>query len=361
MTLKTALIFAFLFVRTVFANIAEPPKPYKGNITGESFFKHLKVIREDLTIRMFRVPMGAPIQVTAKYIIDCPYLLKDVELVFVANGLTEGRYLVHLDGKFLNGYLTNFDSVPASWLPPDSIKFQNKHIPYVYTHEGLIRFRFDSLSPGQHTLEVDYDANASEWFQHGDLSVTRTFVYILRPTESWKSFENFHLEIFPPDDWEFTSNLDLKQKDRYTWSGDWAKLPADYLSIAIRKPSAKTSVLSILFITLSGLAFIVLSVFWMARLTRYRIRKNKPRFIQTLNSILISFLATFFFYFIFYINFDLMEELLSYEFNPLTDYGASYSIYGFPFLWVLMAIIVFIIDHMLTRRLRKKYTTVVAP
>jgi hypothetical protein len=348
-------LLTVLFSKTVLANIGEPPSPIPGNITGDSYFKHMSVLHEELTIDMSGIYEGKPVKVWAKYVIDCPQLLKNIDLVFVATQLTESRYRVDLDNNFVNGYLNKFDTIPHTWLPPDSITWQGRKIPYIYTQKGLISFRIDSLTPGLHTLTVDYDADASEWFDENDLSITRTFVYILKPTDNWKSFNNFHFVVFHPANWEFSSNLELKRATSYSLNGDWSKLPGNYITIAIRKPSVQARANSILFLTISWIGFISLSIFWMKKLAKYRILKNKKRVLQIINSLLISIIASIFFFFIYFENHNLLNKWLDHQLNPLRTYGTGYLIMAFPLIWIAIAIITFALDDILTTNIKSKY------
>jgi hypothetical protein len=343
------LLLTALVTTTAFANMSDPPSPRAGNITGDSYLRHLTMLREELVINMSDVNEGKPVRVRATYVIDCAELLKNIDLVFVANGLTESRYRVDLDGRFVNGYLTPYDAIPSSWLPPDSIKWFDKQIPFLYTHEGLISFRIDSLAPGKHTLIVDYDADASEWFTKDDLSVTRTFVYILKPTDNWKSFEKFRVVIFHPDNWEFFSNLELERVTPYSLSGSWATLPDRYLTIAIRKPPLETRIKSIVFQVISWAIFISLMLFWMTKVTRYRIRKNKWRILQIANSFVVSLLVPVFFLLVYFRNEALLDDWLDDHLNPTVTYGSGYLVLAYPVFWIISAIITFIADYFITR------------
>lgn len=358
-TIKTFVQLLIIASITVFysassANIADTPSPRHGNLTGDSYLKNLTILREDLTINLSKIHEGQPVKVWARYVINCPKLLRNVDLFFVANNLTESRYRVDLDGNFLNGHLTELDTIPANWLPPDSIIWLGRSIPYKYRHRGLISFQFDSLTEGEHILTVEYDADASEWFEEGDLAMVRTFVYILKPTDNWKDFEKFHLVIFTPQNWELSSNLSLKNKTSNVWSGDWNQLPDQYLTIAIRKPPDKARIFSILFLAGTWGSFILFIIYWMQRVIKFRIHNNKGRIIQILNSVAVSLLVTIFFFFIYFKNQDLMAWLLDDQLNPLVTYGTGYYIMTFPIVWIVAAFIVFFIDYVLTARVKRR-------
>jgi len=353
-TLLKILALITVLTNSVFANIGDTPSPRAGNLTGDSYLKQLTVIREDLTINLSEIHKGKPVKVWARYIINCPQLLRNVDLIFVANNLTESRYRVDLDGSFVNGYLTEYDSIPSNWLPPDSITWLGGRIPFDYYHKGLISFRFDSLTQGEHILTVDYDAEASEWFEDGDLAMVRAFVYILKPTDNWNSFKDFHLVVFTPENWEFSSNLNLTRATTSALSGHWSQPPDQFVSIAIRKATTNAKIYSILFLVITWTTFISIAIYWMIRVIRFRLQKNRGRIIQFLNSVTISLLATIFFFFIYFKNQDLLELWLDDQLNPLVTYGTGYYIMTFPFVWIIAAIIVFFVDYILTNRLKER-------
>ncbi len=342
-------------LRDTRANLGAPPVPKAGNIAGDSYFTQMSVLQEELTINMADINTGKPVKVRAKYVIDCPQLLRNIQLVFVANALTESRYRVELDNTLINGYLSTFDTIPGHWLPPDSIPGYGEKIPYLYSRNGLISFRFDSLPAGQHILIVDYDADASQWYENEDLSVTNTFVYILKPTDKWKRFANFHLVAFYPAGWEFSSNLQLERAGSNSLHGDWKALPGDYLTLAVRKPASTPEHLSFLFVGISWVAFLSLSLFWMAKVAKFRLKRNRYRLLQAVDTLLLATIATIFFFYIYFTRFDLLKILLEGQMSPRVTYGTGYFVIAFPFVWILAIVFAFILDGLITRYLRKKY------
>src|SRR5690606_30758610 len=205
-----------------------------------------------------------------------------------------------------------------------------------------------------HILTVDYDAEASEWFEDGDLAMVRAFVYILKPTDNWNSFKDFHLVVFTPENWEFSSNLNLTRATTSALSGHWSQPPDQFVSIAIRKATTNAKIYSILFLVITWTTFISIAIYWMIRVIRFRLQKNRGRIIQFLNSVTISLLATIFFFFIYFKNQDLLELWLDDQLNPLVTYGTGYYIMTFPFVWIIAAIIVFFVDYILTNRLKER-------
>lgn len=319
------------------------PEPKIGNIAGENHLSQLEVIKEDLIINLSTLEEGKPIKVWAKYIITCPKLLKNVNLIFVANNLRDVSYKVLLNNKPIDGSVNRYREMPSVWLPPDSIKWKNGYIPYKYTHEGLISFCIDSLSVGTHTLTVSYDAEPSEWFNKKTLSKIETFVYILKPTTQWKSFSNFHLIVFTPKGWNFFSNLNLTKTSDYTFSGYWAQLPAHHISMVVQKPTMLARAASLTFITISSLLIISLTGFILIKL----IKKSQRRSIKIISLIILSLLLTLFFFLIYYKNHLLLEFLLGTQLNPLIIHGDGYFIFNFPLVWFIITILIFIINFTL--------------
>lgn len=349
------MLFALL-ISAAQANMSAPPEPRKGNITGDSYLKNLKVLNENLLIDMGGVAKGLPIKVRANYTIRCSQTLRDIDLVFIANNLTESRYKVTIDDRFVNGYLTEFKTIPSSWLPPDSVISLNGAIPYQYSTKGLIAFKLDSLTAGEHTLTVDYDAETSTWFTNKDFTQTHTFVYILRPTEDWQSFENLNLTVFIPDEWEFASNLKLEGHE-HSYTGHWENLPARYLSVTIRKPPGNIELKGDLFFWVSLIAFAILSLLWQYRVARWRVERLKNRVYQVLNTLVVAILADIYFFYIYFESRDLYSQWTEGQLNPIIRHGEGYIVLLFPvlgfFIWLFLFFADLLFVYLVRRRLRR--------
>lgn len=348
------ILFALLRTNLV-ANISAPPKPRAGDITGTSQMKEITVLHEDLTINLSEVVDQGLAKVHAYYKINCPTTIKNLELVFIANNLTESKYLVELDGNFINGYLTKFDSLPDGWLPPDSIPWNGKFIPFKYNHEGLISFKIDSIPPGEHTLSVSYEADIAQWYENDDLSIYRAFVYILKPSKSnWKQFNTLNTNIFIPGDWDYTSNVPLERHVTDGLHGYWDKIPSPYLSIVIKAPTAKARIYSALFLVGTWVIYIGLVIYWMNKVIKFRMNRKYKLLIKILNIILLAFITTIFFYFIYFTNHDILKIALDNNLNPWVTYGTAYYIFGFPILAIAFVIIITLLDYILSNRIQTK-------
>lgn len=356
--MKQFIIFSFLFLFYIFAafgNISAPPQPKEGNISGQNSFSDISVINEDLTINLSEVVDGRTAKINALYRIHVSKNLRNLNLVFVANNLTESKYMVKIDDVFVNGDLREYDSIPQGWYPPDSIDFLGNKIPFKYTHKGLIAFTIDSLSIGEHTLEVSYEADVAEWYNKEDLAITKTFVYILKPYQGWKEFKNLNLNLFIPNDWECTSNIQLDQSYPHALHGFWEELPAHHLAIAISPKQNYAESISIMFVIVSGVISLLLLVMWMYVVTNYRIKNRKHRIIQILNVIFVAFIATVILYIIYYKEADIKNHLLDGQLNPYYTYGDAYFIIVSPIIWLMAIIIAFVIDFILTKKVNSKY------
>jgi hypothetical protein len=134
------------------ANISAPPEPNPGHVAGNSPMGQITVLHEDLTLDLSGVARGGRVKVTANYRLQSPVTIHALELIFVANNLSGNKYRVALDGRLLAGHLRQFDTIPAGWLPPDSIGGVAGMIPFAYIHEGLIAFRIDRNARFAHPL-----------------------------------------------------------------------------------------------------------------------------------------------------------------------------------------------------------------
>lgn len=342
-----------LITSALFANIAAPPQPWPGNLVGENHLQNIAVQSERLTII---IPENSRenVKIRASYKISSEEPIEDLELVFVANNLTESKYLVKVDNKFVNGRLHPLDSIPNTWLPPDSIVFKTKIIPYKYTHKGLISFKIDKVLDGVHDLEVSYEAKLSEWFDRDDLAITSTFVYILKPEKEWKAFNDLFIEVFMPDNWDYTTNLKMKQHAPHVINGFWPELPAHHFAISLKPKEQHVELKSSLFVMISGLIATLLLIKWIAIVINFRIRKNKTKFLQTANTILVSFVGTVLFFVLFFNELAFKTYLLEGQINPYFNYGTGYFILSFPFLWIFIGLITVVISYILTNRIEQK-------
>jgi hypothetical protein len=101
---------------------------------------------------------------------------------------------------------------------------------------------------------VAYEADAGEWFGEDDLVVTRTFVYILKPSTGWQQFKSLRANIIVPDGWDYTANLPLTGRESGGYRGDWTTLPAHHLAIAVRKSTGAARAGTVLLLVIAGMA-----------------------------------------------------------------------------------------------------------
>jgi hypothetical protein len=274
----------------------------------------------------------------------------------VANNLSGNKYRVEQDGRLLPGHLRDFDTIPPAWLPPDSIKGVSGTIPFAYTYKGLIAFRLDRITPGTHTLRVAYEADAGEWFSEDDLVVTRTFVYILKPSTGWKQFKSLRAKVIVPDGWHYTANLPLTEDESGGYRGDWNTLPAHHLAIALRKSATAARTGTVLFLVIAGLFWYALGMLagrWMRKVARYRIRRNDSRILQVLNDIVISFPHAVYFYVVYFLYFEVQARLLAGQLNPWRTYGTGYFVLLFPLVWIVALGLTLAADYRLTQGVKK--------
>ena len=359
--LRRLPLFVLLAAHWSMANISAPPEPDSAQVTGNSPMGQITVLHEDLTLDLRGLDHGKPVRVTALYTLQCPVAVNVLELIFVANNLSGNTYRVELDGRTIAGRLREFDTIPTAWLPPDSIGGPDGKIPFGYTHEGLIAFRMDSITPGTHTLRVAYEADAGRWFEEDDLAVTRTFVYILKPSTGWKGFKSLRTHLKLPDGWAFTANVAFTEDESGEYRGDWATLPAHHLSVALHKSTTAARVAVMLTMIIAGIAWYGLAALagrWMKKVARYRVRRNNSRIIQVINDLFIAFLHTVCFYVVFFLYFVVLELVLAGQLNPWQGYGVWYFIFTFPLVWIVALGLTIAVDYRLTQRVKKELVSV---
>jgi len=339
-----------------FANISAPPVPHSGNIIGTGPMGSISVLHEDLTVNFSDIVKGGLVHITAVYKINCPERIDLMDLVFVANNMEKSRYRISIDNKFIKGRLLPFDTIPSGWLPPDSITWNNRNIPYKYTYKGLLPFRLDTLSAGEHLLEVSYDADASSWFEEDDLAQYRALVYILRPSDSWKNFGSIDINIFIPASWDFSSNLHFNRLQPFALHGHWNSLPAAFFSMTIHKPTKNAKIVSTLFQVICWMVIALLLFWWLPKVARGKIAEREKRILKMIYYGFVSFIISAAFFVIGSYKFDVLALMLDNDLNPMVIYGKGYSIFLFPFIWILSFSMVVIIDYCDMRRIKYNIT-----
>jgi hypothetical protein len=335
-------------------NIAEPPEPSNGSVTGPSNFQSISVTSEHLTVDLSALKNGGKANIRAVYKISVPETLYHVELIFVANDLYKKEFSVFVDNQSTQGYLKHFDSIPSTWRAPDTILYR---VPLEYYNEGLISFTIDSITAGEHTLEVEYKANAGEHFEHLFTSIERTFVYILKPYNGWKTFKNLTLSVQLPEGWHYDSNLELSKQSDNTYQGFWEELPAHHLAIVTWPDDRYVELLTVLYFVLSvGLLMFGLYL-WIRYNAKSRLKRKQHKALQwtirILNLFFMSILTTVALFLIYLIEPELRDFLLDNHTNPFYDYGRVYLVFAAPVVLLVVLVVLIIIDLLINKRLKR--------
>ncbi len=264
--------------------------------------------------------------------------------------------MLTLDGKFITGSHIDIDNLPSSWLPPVYIQGENEKIPYHYYTKGLISFKLDSLSEGEHTLIVSYMANTAYYYSENN--EYKSLVYILKPDTGWKDFDSLDLSVEIPANYNYTSNIKLEKQAGNNLHGLWPKLPATYLSIALSKSMVMLKIVSCLAIFSSSALLIFLSCFLLYRLAKARILKNGSSSLQKISCIILSiFSFTLFPYLVISLNTWITITVNGGDISPFSEIGREYvymMVFGFPFLLIFSLLITFGINALITMLVRNK-------
>lgn len=346
--LRILLALALLAPRLSRANMAAPPKPHTGDIAGSNVLRSLSVLREDLRLDLTPLAENHPAAIFARYVIESPRALHDVELLFIACGLDENPYHVTLDGHPLPGRLVSYDSIPEVWKSPKHRNDANNGQQQDYSLPGIISFR-GSLTAGRHIITVNYQASASEDFDPKGQILTRTqgVDYILKPTEDWHSFDHLHLAVRVPDGWSIATNLPLPTDSAGYHTGYWPKLPATQLHITTQKSAtpARTTVR----LLMAGQWLLLLGgIYWWLRHSRRQ-------------SWAVALGATLFYFVLDVIEDGVLSNMLGSEMNRQISYDKGYylltDILYFPFVWLALTMVLFsissAIDFIVRRRKAK--------
>lgn len=262
-------LFFFGIARPSHANMADPMIP--GDPVGEPslLLDSIHVLHEDLVMDMRSCASHEPARVTATYRVRNDGAAKSIGLVFIAGGLhdTADVFRVTLDGQPVSGVYSDSIPVPNSWDLPsytpglegenDSLEYRIQYVvrndgynDYEFIDElnerpiafrtgiGQILFHVD-LPEGEHTITVEYDADASGYGYGSDVYIWQ-LGYVLAPVRRWGSFGTLDARVLVPPDWEAASWPEMERHGD-TLHGSWQGLPSDAIAISTRKNVSRTA------------------------------------------------------------------------------------------------------------------------
>jgi hypothetical protein len=266
--------------------------------------------------------------------------------------MSDSTFRFKLDNNSIIDSAFQEKKYPFNWLPPQTIKWQGDMIPYKYFRGGVRYINIKSISKGIHTFEATYEADAGEWFEDYNEPMVRTFVYILKPTDKWKSFNNLNLKVFIPSRWDYSSNLELRDS-LGVFVGNWKTLPERYFSISLTKPAfwGYFYTYSIQIFIYIGYILFVVGIIYMI----YKIKLAEPfksiiialtsTFFSILNLIVILLIAD--------TNYIILKYFLDNSISPIDDSG-----YPKNFIFIIFILFFgFIVFMFYLNSLFKKRTT----
>ncbi len=353
-TLYLSLFLCLFLQQQVQANIAEPPRQYIGQLTGNTGIEAIEVSHELLNLDFRPLLENKPIQIKAAYTLEVETIQQNVPLIFIANNLENNDFRIVLDGQVIEGDTTSIKHAPEQWFPPETIQWRDQMLPFEYQNKGFIVFYLPMLTVGQHFLEVSYLAKPSEAFEHPYVSIWE-FVYILQPTTKWKRFQNLDLQVFIPEGWEYYSNVPLEKKGSL-WVGTWKDLPAQHLAISCNQKTTwlqvKNTVIRVGYLLL--FLFTVLSLLFI--IIRRRILYKKGPLLEGLAIIAIVLVGAVVLNMIYFKQTEWWYEQLGWQANPYLGYGSGYIIIlTVPVTAIILSIIVPVVIHFMKKYLVKKY------
>ncbi len=327
------------------SNTARIPNIEPAYIADEIALQDISVLNGDLSIEINKDYYQADIK--AKYHLDVANLLHESKLVFVANNLNQKKYIIKVDGKEVEGEIESLDTIPTSWLPPDSINFNEERMPVAYENTEIISFTVDSLSKGHHTLEVSYKAKVEKCreFDSKTKVYTSVIVFIFKPF----NIKNLNLKIKLPPDWEYASNIELAE-NKNVLTGFWEELPSDCISIAFRPNESKVELFSWVFVVISFFLVLYLAFRWLKFVVNYAAEKKHKNLLKVLSHFFTSVIITLTLFLIFYFETELTAYLLDGQLQPLRSYWQIGLLFSSPFLVIIFTSIQFILDYILRRK-----------
>jgi hypothetical protein len=243
--------------------MAEPPEPYTmrpGTSAGEPAGGLRDVVIEHETLRLDLRPLedGKPVLVDAAYRVRNDGPARDLDLLFVADGLGHGASSVTVDGRPVASTPGAAGALPRSWRPPATtpgFDSAGATIPYESRRQGTLSFRV-RLPAGRHEIRVRYPAEATV-YSVNELTPVWQLGYVLAPARDWGGFGGMEVRVEVPRGWRVQTEPALRL-ERGALVGTWRGLPADAISISAQKPAPPADPWYLLWgvLTLAGLVVI---------------------------------------------------------------------------------------------------------
>lgn len=224
------LAFFFLLHSAAQANIGMINYPGEGQMTGSPFIsRHCVITKEELSVDLRPMENLQPAIVNATYYFTSDTVSDHITLILVAANLSRADFSITLDDQPVHGDTVAVNGLPQEWLALHAADTD----PYWQTFYDerttrYIRFVI-AIDSGAHVLNATYSANTARDIHFG-YAMHHRFAYALSPAKDWKAYNNLQLEVFLPEGWAYSSNLELDRNGDQL-SGQWDQLPAQYLYV----------------------------------------------------------------------------------------------------------------------------------
>ena len=237
---------------------ARQPEARAGDVVREPFgpLKSVRIERETLLIDLRPLKELRPAVVEATYKVRNDGEAREIELVFVADGLSaEGGWVwrgatwvrdggakpiaepgVWLDGQKVEGARgETTESLPDDFRPPaetPALRPGQKGLTYKTEGEGALAFRV-TLAPGQHTFVVRYAARPAAFSDTSTPEINWQLGYVLAPARRWESFGGLDAKVLLPEGWRAASEPAMRREGD-ALVNSWDALPSDSLALTFK-------------------------------------------------------------------------------------------------------------------------------
>jgi hypothetical protein len=109
------------------------------------------------------------------------------------------------------------------------------------------------LAPGEHTIRVRYQAQATARSSSESPTIYWQLGYVLSPARQWAGFGGLDAKVWLPAGWNAASSPAMKREGD-TLVGTWNELPADALGLTVQSPPPQNQAL---YTVLKALIFII--------------------------------------------------------------------------------------------------------
>ncbi len=244
------LSIVWLLIATTLLNANASPPWRSGTLALEpQGVKDVAIVREKLHFDLKPLMDGKPVNVEATYQLKNSGSARSVELVFITGMNEVASAQCWLGDKLLTSVIEKAGDMPKEWQHPKTTPHPSGNdalsVPFQAQSASTTKWiRFTvPLLPGEQTLKVRYQVQASAYVRSHEPARFWQVAYIFAPAKSWQSFGGLNMTIEVPAGWNIATTLPMKRTGDVL-TGSWDALPADNFALTTQFPMSEDRIKS---------------------------------------------------------------------------------------------------------------------